>query len=134
MTEVIVFPDIELLVIDYLRSELADRDIVARVLSRIPAPETGTVVRVFRTGGISTLRVTDSAQMTFEVYADRTETAHDVAQLVRGLVHALTGTTQSGVAFYGVIEFTGPQEFPDPLTDRPRWTFTTQVSVRGTAE
>lgn len=131
--EVIVFPDATALVISYLRAELSARGDSADVGSRIPHPNTTDLVRVFRTGGTSTLHVTDQAQLTIETYADRAERAHDLAQLVRGLLHALPGTVQFGVAFYGVVEFSGPQEFPDPVSNKPRVTFTVQISVRGAA-
>jgi len=136
MNEVIVFPDAAALTIDYLMAQLAARSIDATVGSRIPSPINDTFVRVFRTGGLAneaTAFLTEQVQLTFEIYSLKAETAHDVAMLCRGLVHAMQGTVQDTVTVYGVDEFSGPQEFPDPLTEKPRWVFTLQVSVRGAA-
>jgi hypothetical protein len=135
MPEVIVFPDVGAIVIDYLAQGLLDRSVTAAVVSRIPTPVNGNgiTVRCYRTGGLNTQKVIDQAQLTLECYAPTAEEAHDVLQLCRGLVHALQGTVQGGVTFYGVNEFAGPVEFPDPNTDTPRYTMTMQVSVRGSA-
>ena len=136
MAEVIVFPDCTALVIGYLRTELAARFPTATVGSRIPSPNPGDFVRIFRTGGVQQLLVTDQVQLTVEAYADQDgddERAHDLAQIVRGLLHALPGTMQSGVPFYGVTELSGPQNLPDPVTNKPRFTQSLHVSVRGAA-
>lgn len=134
MTEVVVFPDASAVVIASVKKALSDRAIAATVGTRIPTPlPLGTFVRIFRTGGLDLTRVIDQAQLTVEVYADDTATAHDVAQLVRGLIHSYSGTVQQGVTIYAVREFSGPQDFPDPLTNSPRYSFTIQVSTRGVA-
>lgn len=133
MAEVVVFPDAVSVTITYLKTALAGRTVDAGIGTRLPSALVGTFVRVFRTGGLVVERVVDQAQMTIEVYATETDTAHDVAQLVRGLLHAMEGTVQSGVPIYGVNEFAGPQDFPDPLTNKARYSFTVQVSMRGSA-
>lgn len=134
MTEVIVFPDAAKLAIDYLRAQLVARgETTVKVGSRIPSPNDHDLIRVFRTGGPSSFFVIDQAQLTVEAYGPNDARAHDLAQLARGLLHAMAGTTQSGVAIYTVNEFSGPQELPDPVTNKPRYTFSIQVSVRGAA-
>lgn len=131
--EVVVFPDTVELVIDYLRTELTTRWPGATVGRTLPKHIPDWFVRIFRTGGTSTLFVVDAAHVTIETYAVRSEDAHDLAQLARGLLHALPGTTLAGVAVYLVVEFSGPQDLPDPVTAKPRYTQTMQISVRGAA-
>lgn len=133
MTDVIVFPDAVALVIAHLKTQFATRSVTAEFGTRLPTPLDGHLpfVRVFRTGGLAEQRVIDKAQLTIEAYAEDTATAHDVAQLVRGLMHAMVGMALTGTAVTGVTEFSGPQDFPDPLTNKPRYSFTVQVGMKG---
>jgi hypothetical protein len=142
MTEVIVFPDTAAIVIAFIKAEFTARSVTAGVGTKTPTPIPPTpFVRIFRTGGLSSQRVLDRVQLTIETTADDTATAHDVAQLVRGLIHSMVGTSQpsttisgvSSTAISDVQEFTGPQDFPDPLTNSPRYSFTIQVTARGAA-
>lgn len=131
--QVIVFPDARTIAINYVRAALVARgETTVKVQSRIPTPNDRDLVRIFRTGGVSTL-VTDDAQLTIEVYALTDVRAHDLAQLVRALLKAARGTVQGGVTVYGVNEFTGPNEFPDPITEKPRYSWSIHFSVRGAA-
>lgn len=133
MEETIVFPDARTIAINYVRDRMTARgEVDVVVASRVPSTNDHDLIRIFRTGGTSSL-VVDQAQLTIEIYADTDERAHDLAQLTRADLNAAEGTTQSNVAVYGVNEFSGPQEFPDPVSEKPRYSWTVQFSVRGAA-
>lgn len=135
VNEVIVFPDAAAITITWVKAQLTARGQPSvKVGSRFPKDDKiGSIVRIHRTGGPSSLFVIDDAQLTVECEADKDEDAHDLAQLVRGLIMAMRATVQSGVTIYGIREFSGPQESPDPVTGRPRYVQNIQVSTRGTA-
>jgi hypothetical protein len=134
MNEVIVFPDAASIVIAQVKSDFTARSITAEIGTKLPTPLPNVpFVRIFRTGGLDTHLVLDNAQLTIESYAEDTGTAHDIAQLVRALVHSYRGKVLSGVPIAAVQEFAGPQDFPDPLTNKPRYSFTIQVATRGAA-
>lgn len=132
MTETIVFPDVAAAVIAYLREQL-----VSVWVGHIPPKDTATRtqwVTVTRSGGTVRDRVVDEAQITVDVWAQKTVDAADLAQLVRAHLHALRSQTTPGpVVFYSIQEFSGPAWLPDPVTDRPRFRQTIQIGARGAA-
>ena len=134
MAQVVLFPDATDVVIDYLATELAARGNSAPVRSRVPNPRPAPFVLVRRLGGPRRDLVTDSPMIGVECWAASEADAHDLAQLCRALVFAMRGTTQSGVAVYGVDEVGGLANLPDPLSDHPRYIFTTTINMRGQAE
>lgn len=134
MPEVIIYPDVALTVVTYLRAELADRADTATVGTRIPDVRPDRMVRVERVGGVRTNLITDSALVTVESWAASEADAAELGQLVRALILAAEGTTQAGVVIYKVTEVGGLQHLPDPDTEHERYSFTTQIGLRGTAE
>jgi hypothetical protein len=133
MTEVIVFPDAEAVVVDYLRTELDARGPAIPVGTRVPNPRPSIFVQVERQGGPRRNIVVDDAQIGISAWADRQQDAQDLVQLCRGLLWAAVGTTQGGVQVHRVEEFAGPALLPDPLSDQPRYVLTVQISLRGAA-
>lgn len=133
MPEVIVFPDVEDALVTYLTAELAARGDTASVHVRVPNPRPDRFVRVPRVGGARANLVTDNATIGVECWAVRGKQAHDLAQMVRGLIFALKGQTAAGVRFYNVTEFAGPAELPDPTSNQSRYVFTVAVEARGAA-
>jgi hypothetical protein len=131
--EAIVFPDAVAVTVSYLRESLEDVGELAHVGSRVPDPRPARFVTVQRTGGPVHSLVVDGAQLTLEAWASSEEDAHDLAQLVRAFLHRMGGELVDGVAVYGVHEFAGPGLLPDPVSEQPRYTFTAQVNMRGTA-
>lgn len=127
----IVFPDIQAVVIGELRDGLADHGVDVHVGSEIPNPRPDVFINVTRTGGTAQSIVTDAATLTIESWGPSPEVAHDNAQLCRAIVHALPPGT-ANVPIYRVDEFAGPAVLPDPLSEQPRVTFTISVWVRGT--
>ncbi len=132
MAPVVLFPDATAVVIDHLRSELAGRSVSVDLVSdRVPRDRPGRFVQVQRVGGPRLNLVADDALLAVECWAPRPQDAHDLAQWCRALILAMAGTAVDGQAVYRVAEAGGPQDFPDPLSDQPRYTFTVQVALRG---
>lgn len=130
--EVIVFPDIEELLVDYLTAELAANGPPVPVHVQIPNPRPTSFVTVPRVGGPRRSLVVDSATISADSWAIRPKAAHDLAQLVRGLFHALVGQTLGDTyPVYRVDEFAGPGNLPDGLSAHARYTQIFSVWIRG---
>jgi hypothetical protein len=131
----LLYPDAVAVTNTYLRAALAAVGQVVPVVSNIPSPDRPVkFVRVQRTGGPEVFaRVMDGAQLTVDCWAATAAAAMDLAQLSRKLIHDMAGTVQSGVSVHRVVEFGGPSDLPDPVSESPRVTFTVQVQMRGLA-
>ena len=132
MAEVIVFPDAEQVLCDWLEPALAARGTAVPVTTRVPSPRPARFVRVIRTGGVRATLVTDAPQVTVESFAGTEAAAAALAQLCRALLNAAPGQVAAAVV-YKVVELAGPQNLPDPLTDQIRYTQTFEIHLRGAA-
>jgi hypothetical protein len=127
-SELIVFPDIEGGLIDYLNDALA-----WAVHGPIPNPRPARFTRVIRTGGPRATLVTDGAQVTIESWGvTETQSAGD-AQTVRAHVNALRGEQVAGATVYLVEELSGPGNLPDPDSAQARYVQSFRIHVRGAA-
>lgn len=134
MTELILFPDVEALIISYFNTELPAYGIDAKSFSAVPENRPDAFFRVMRTGGPATDFFIDTAQMTIESWAEDEDVAYNNGKYARALLHrALSDGVMDGVAIYDVKEFVGFQNLPDPTSAQIRYTATIAVSVRGTA-
>lgn len=129
----VLFPDAEEVVVGFLRGALDDRGDTAEVATRVPNPRPSRLVLVRRLGGPRLNLVADDPQIGVECWDGDTATAHDLAQVCRALIHTMTGRAVDGVPVYRVAELAGPANLPDPLSDQPRYVFTVQIAMRGTA-
>lgn len=130
--EVIVFADIEQLLIDYLAEGLTGYGVTVSVSTRIPNPRPDACVVLMRTGGVGQTMVTDDALVTFDCRAPTEHEAASLAALVRGLVNAAEGTILDSVMIYRVREAAGPANNPDATTpDQARYSQLIQISYRG---
>lgn len=136
MSEVIVAPDVETLLIQYLTAELATRSpwTTTKAYAKVPNPRPTGFVRVLRTGGVRD-RFIDTATVAIEAWHNDPIQASALMQLVRGLLHAIDRVTYSGSTyqFYDPQEFSGPANLPDPDSVQERYTETFSVGVRATA-
>lgn len=132
--DVVVFPDAVAVTTTYLREQLADRDSPAHVGRKVPTERPPLFITVRRAGGVRQTVVSDRPLLIVECWADSDEAAHDLAQLCRALLHAMAGTTQSGVPVYRVDDAGGVIDLPDPVSTQSRFTFTVQAHLRGAAE
>lgn len=130
--EVIVFADIEQLMIDHLSAGLSSYGVNVSVATRIPNPRPDSCVVLMRTGGVGQTLVTDNAMVTFDSRAPSEHEAASLAALVRGIVGAAEGTMIDNVMIYSVREAAGPSNNPDPTTpDQARYSQLISISFRG---
>lgn len=134
MTEVVVFPDVEGLVCDWLPAELAARSRTVTVSTKVPNPRPAEFVRVIRTGGPQLNLVQDQPTLVVEAWAATESAAASLAELARALLKSTAGQQVGGVMVYRVDEIGGPQNLPDPDSAQARYVFTLSILLRGTAQ
>ena len=125
--EVVVFPDVEALLVTALTASLAARGRARSVATKVPNPRPARFVRLLRTGGLRMNVLMDAATITVEAWEPTEAEAARTAQLVRGLVHALDDL--AGAPVFDVGELAGPQNYPDPATASVRYVATYQITV-----
>jgi hypothetical protein len=122
----VIFPDVELAVIDYLRPALAANGYPGiRVANSYKGSDVEVWVR--RDGGPTLDVVRESARVGVNVFA-KGATDQPVSDLAR-LVSALMRAAADGEPIVRVTETSGPSPIPDTL---PRRYLTFDVVVRGT--
>ena len=133
MNDVALFPDATATAISWLRELNPDLNIGTDYQADTSAP----VVVLRRTGGLQRTLVTDQAYVSVDVWPADGWTAeqdgHDLAQRLRAQLKNMTAHLIGGVAVYRVADLGGLARFPDPATERERWTFSLAVTVRGRA-
>lgn len=128
----ILLPDAEKLVVDYLRNHSdVDTLVDGRVSTAQPSSPDYPLVIVGRLAGLAQERDwLDTPVLQIDVWADKREEAWQVMCVVRA---AMTSSEISGVHTLGTVtgteETAGPTWFPDPVTNRPRFTYDVQVYI-----
>lgn len=102
------------------------------VASRVPNPRPGEWVQVRQVGGAELPPVRDVARLDVFYWAATEPAAKTGGMTVRGELHALAGTTVSGVLIYRVEE-TLQRQTDDPLTGTPGWWATYAITMRADA-
>jgi hypothetical protein len=135
--QIILYPDVLQAALTFLRAKLALRAeaYVTGVTcgNYVPNADDRSLPFVWarRVGGFQTGRATDRARLDVHVYHEDEAQAHDLTQMVRGLLLAWPEFDSSTAK--GVSEFSGPGPVPDPLwPDASRFYFTVEVNLRGT--
>lgn len=135
---VIVFPDIQTVVVEYLTAALAERTepyvFGVKVGTAIERPRLPVAVTVERAGGVRTLPSVDNPRVEIQVWHGTDGDAQLLALLVRALLHAMPGvveTSAGDVTVTRVADFAGPFRSPDPLSNHPRVRLTVEVGVHG---
>jgi hypothetical protein len=129
--DTIVFPDVAALAVDATVAGLAAVGRPVPVGTQVPNPRPGEFVRISRAGGIRRNLVAEDARVVIEAWAQADETAADLAELVRSVLHAVQGTVADGTPVYRVDDVEGPADDPDPLSDQPRYQLAVSMTVRG---
>lgn len=129
----VVFPNATEVVVDYLTTEIrsyrAERYTDGVLISsRSMKPKPSVFVYVERVGGVRTLISVDQPRLEFQVWHQTDEEAHDLAQLLRGLVHRMPGK-QGDHTVTRVVDVAGPYRSPDLETNRPRYRFTVELGI-----
>lgn len=126
MTELLAFPDAEAVAVAAL-----DAALTVPVSTRVPNPRPAVFVRVARVGGARVNLVTDAPVLVVECWAASSVAAAELARLARAHLFALEGSTTAGAWVRKVLDVAGPQSFPDPVSESPRYQFTAQLHLRG---
>lgn len=129
---VVVFPDVEKLVIGFLLDRKAERaDMADWNFGTSLTGEALPFFRIQRVGGWRPVDfVLDTARIDLEVRARTREQAHDVMQLGLALLLVMSNYSFAGALVYRVgVEIT-PFYLPDPITDQPRWLSTIHITNR----
>jgi len=133
---VVIFPDVQRVVVEYLTDTLAERTepyvFGVKVGTVVERPRLPVAVTVERAGGVRTLPSVDNPRVELVVWHGTDEDAQLLAQLVRALLHAMPGvveTTTGPVTVTRVADFAGPFRSPDPQSDHPRVRLTVEVGV-----
>lgn len=127
------FPDAVAVVTAYLRPALVAAGRTVAVMGDPPNPIPAELVTVSRTGGPKVLPVVDGAQITVDCWSTSPPSAMSLAELARQLIDHAAGSVQSGVPVHRVVDVGGPNDLPDPVSGKPRVSFTIQVQIRGVA-
>lgn len=135
MAELLVSPDAVALAIAHVKATLPTipNQAVVPVHRAVPDPRPADFVTIRLAGGegrAGALPVIDVVQLNFEAWGGTVTAAHDLAQNARAAILSAKGAALGGVQVYNVEDFGPPVELPDPLSGRPRFTFSVQLSVR----
>ncbi|MGW9021264.1 hypothetical protein ACWGOE_07270 [Leucobacter chromiiresistens] len=115
---------VEAAVVNYL----FDRRGGVEVATEVPNPMPERFIKVDRTGGRRTNKVTERVQLTVLVWAPTKTEASDLAQEARGDLDELDSV--DGVSVYLLEEVGGPTSDPDPDRSSPRYLFTVALYLR----
>lgn len=126
----ILDPDIEHILIDYLNVQLPAHGVDLPVSDRVPVELTPSATLI-RTGGTRRDLVTDVGQITVDVRHYDNEQAVQAIQMVRALVNDLWSQTISGHRIYSVAELSGPYSNPTD-SELFRYSQSFLVAVRAT--
>lgn len=126
MIDVIVPPDAEALMVRYLADTLGES-----VSTRVPNPRPDRFLRLERVGGSRRNRVTDEAIVVVEAWALTELEASDLARRAYAHTWALEQTDTPEGYVRRVRDVAGPQNYPDPTSEKPRYVFTVLLDLRG---
>lgn len=126
MGALIVFPDVEGLLVAALNAAFADRMPDVRWGTKVPATRPDRFGRVMRVGGPRESLISENATVVLEGWAKRESDAVAILNLGRAVVFGLDGQ------LFGASEPGGPANLPDPTTDQIRYTSTLAVRARAT--
>lgn len=120
----VTYPDVQLVVIDYLRPLIAPTTIGVRVPTTRPAK----FVTIRRAGGVAE-GLTDRPRLDLFAWAGSDEAASDLLQALRRHLALLP---RAHASVRGVDEFSGPIPAPDE-SSQPRWLMTYEIALRGSS-
>ncbi len=101
--------------------------------SIIPNPRPAEFIRVSRAGGVPFNPVTDRARLVVENWGTDPGACAVDAALTQACFLAARRSVVAGVHVASVEIAGGPQDFPDPVTDHPRYVQTVELGLRGRA-
>lgn len=121
------FPDSELLITRYLT---AAESVTARVVTKLPLPITGTVIRVTRVGGANRSIRVDRPLVDIDVFGpDYASVIATAIQVQNELLFSLRNTTTQDGTVQNVTTVIGPHFLPDVNQDLVRYSATYEFHV-----
>lgn len=132
MSELLVFPDAESVVVSWLRPELGKTGITVPVATKMPNPRPPRFVRIVRTGGAQRDIVTDRATLVFECWDSSEPGAAQLAGIVRALLGAAAPGWLGAVWSDRIVDL-GMVPSPDLDAGSPRYLVTAELHLRGSA-
>jgi len=127
MAEIVTFPDVEALLVDLLNGEFTARSETAlKAHTKVPTERPDEFVRVLSGGGQDETKVSESALITIEGWAQTEARAYAICDLARAIIRSQDGLIR------GARGFSYPQNLPDPVANQVRYTSTGDVRVWGT--
>lgn len=127
--ELLIDPDVETVVIDYLNEWLPLLSGEQGTAS--DKTHEGRNVRVILTGGSGRIDVVLTRfLLTFDSYDDTEFKTSEFARRVGALVGNLEGSIHDGVTFSTVKSLAAAANLPDPLDSRPRYTQTFELFAK----
>jgi len=131
VTELTLMPDIEELVVAYLRSRSELQDLNVKVTDEVQQNARFAQVMLGRIGGTGMQpNWLDPGRIQVDVRAQTKRVAHSVAVLVRALLEELPGTDNDFGVVSDVEDDLGLQWLPDPSVKPPRPRYVFGVIVR----
>ncbi|QDG88866.1 hypothetical protein [Pseudarthrobacter sp. NIBRBAC000502770] len=125
MAEGVKFPDVPQLVCDHLRASPLLTGL--HIGTKVPPTRPAEFILVLRTGGPRETIRSEAAQITVEAWAQDKARASSLLNDARAVLNA------ADAKVFGVREFGGPGDLPDPTTAQIRFTMSFQIRARGTA-
>lgn len=133
MTEVVLLPYIEKLLVDFLLAQPEIEALVSdRVYTELPESKAFPLVRIHQFGTLPARnpRWLETSTVQIEAYGGTKNTAHTIAQTCAGVMQArLQGSHDEGVVTG--VTFTGFADISDETFTpaKPRWLFVAQVTA-----
>jgi len=123
----IVSVDCEAAVRDALLASLPLLGEDVKVCVRIPATRPAEFLHILLAGGPRETLVTDAFRVIVEAWAQDEPRAAELLNRARAILFA-----QQGPTLFGVVEYAGPANLPDPTSDQVRYTASMTVRARAT--
>ena len=130
MSEVVLYPPIEPLVITYLRTRLERWSDPVTVATRVPVPRPDRLVRITAAGGGETNVVLSTRLVIVECWDTREPEAALLAERCWALLLA-SRTDPGEPRIRNAVNVGAPVNHPDPDTRHPRYQFTVALTLRG---
>lgn len=124
MAEGVKFIDVPAVVCSTLRASALLTGLYVGTV--VPPTRPTEFIRVMRTGGAKETVRSEAAQITVEAWAGTEARASDLLSTARAILNA------ADAQLFGVREFSGPANLPDPTSSQIRFTMSFQIRARGT--
>lgn len=127
MAEVVTFPDVQALVVAFLKAQFAAVGESAKAAGRVPSPIPARFVRVDVGSANERNRIVAEPLLILQAYAKSEPEAYALCERARALVRSMPEHDDDRVA--GCVASSLPVPFPDPDSSMARYQCTVQLLV-----